>query len=240
MKRTVVVLFALLLLAGAAVASPVCVKAGLNVYIANYNTADLNNSCQIGDKIFYDFSFDSSLGQSLGPVPGPNPDEVGVNPDPGNGTTNPGLFFSSFSFLAYGGDTLDATIRYSVATVSGSSLIEDYTLEIAGAYIPLIEGLPALGPGIVTESFSNPELSLLNQVGLGGTTVVAHVGFTPFVSGTTVTTNIHMSLPASDEGYLTISAIREHFSEQIPEPYATVLIGSGLCFLGLRRKRVKR
>jgi hypothetical protein len=39
---------------------------------------------------------------------------------------------------------------------------------------------------------------------------------------------------------VTISAIQEHFSENVPEPYETLLIGSGLLFFGLWRKRVRQ
>jgi len=152
------------------------------------------------------------------------------------------LRVSSFGFLVYGGETLDATITYNVVTLSGASILEDYSLNMAGAYVGSTPTLGAnQGTGTVTESFSSPTgSSLVDQVVPGGvSTISGHLAFSPYFSGTTVTTTIHMVLPESDPGYITISAIQEGFSEQLPEPYAVVLIGSGLCFLGVCRKRVK-
>jgi hypothetical protein len=84
-------------------------------------------------------------------------------------------------------------------------------------------------------------MSLLASFGPGAAHInSAHVAFTPFVSGTTVTTRIQLTNPITSADIVEISDIQEHFSEQIPEPYQTVLIGSGLLLLGLRRWRVKR
>jgi hypothetical protein len=46
-----------------------------------------------------------------------------------------------------------------------------------------------------------------------------------------------MHLQSQGTDIVSISAVQEHFSETVPEPYETVLIGSGLLFFGLCRKR---
>ena len=232
MKRILIVPLALLFAAGSALASPLCGSASLSSYISAYGTNDVTNACQIGDKLFYDFSYS---GSTLAP------DSSGITVDLFAGATpaDPGLSFGSFGFAVYGGQTLDATITYSVATVSGSSLLEDYSLDIAGAYF---DGSAITGIGSVTESFSNPAVGpLVDAIVPGGVNSVSGaVIFNPHVSGTTVTTAIHMTLPETDEtGFITISGVNEGFSEQLPEPGVVVLIGSGLCFLGLRRKARK-
>jgi hypothetical protein len=226
-----VVPFALLFLAGSAAASPLCAPVGLDQYILNNST--LASACQIGDKLFYNFSYSSSL--NTVPGGGPATTAVLVLPDPGDGVTNPGLIFSSGGFIVVAGQTMDVTLGYDVRTLSGSSLMEDYTLTMAGQHFG------ADGPqfGTVTESFSNIPDQLLTQVGLVTPDIgLAHLDFVPFVSGAHVTTQIHMQ-SASNGSIVTISAVQENFSELIPEPYSTVLIGSGLVLLGLRRIRVK-
>lgn len=226
MKRTLIVPLALLFLAGSAVASSVCTLAGLDVYVASYNGQ--NNACQIGNMFFYDFAYIASYDAGAAPLAS----QIRIRPDAANPITNPGLIISSGAFSIFSG-MLDATITYSVATVSGSALLEDYSLLIAGSHPGSLPGY-----GIVTASFSNLEGSpLVTSFGPGDSSVTsAHVAFTPFIPGTTVTTRLQESSGVGD--FVTISAIQEHFSEQIPEPYAAVLLGSGLVLLGLRRKRV--
>ena len=226
MKRMLIVPVVLLFLAGSAVASPLCAdEVGLSAYVANYQ--GFANACSIGDKLFYDFTFDGNFGS-----------QVQVLPDPGDGLTNPGLSFSSGFFAVDPGQSLDVTLTFKVATLSGSALMEDYSLSIAGGNYDTTSA----GVGTVTESFSNPSgTSLLASFGPGAAHInSAHTEFTPFISGTTVTTHIQLSDPRGSSDIVEISDIQEHFSEQIPEPYETVLIGSGLLLLGLRRRRVKR
>ena len=225
MKRTYVVPLALMLLAGIAVASPLCEDGGgLDSYIANYN--GIGNACQIGDKLFYNFSVSNSI----------DPTSVVILPDPGDGITNPGLAFSSGSFSVDPGESLDGTIQYSVATMSGSAVIEDYSLSIAvGNYDTF-----AAGTAVVTETFTNPVgTSLTTSFGpYAATNPTAHIAFSPFINGTTVTTRIQLFDPASSTDSVETSYIQEHFSEQLPEPGVTLLIGSGLLLLGFRRKTV--
>jgi hypothetical protein len=236
MKRTIVVPLTLLFLASCALASPLCTNVGLDVYVATYGTNNISNSCQVGDKLFYDFGFSATYNNGTPPVPS----DVTVIPDPGDGITNPGLVFSSGAFLAFPTDVMDITLTYRIATVSGTAAIDDYTLSMAGSHTKQPTGL---GFGSVTESFSNSPVGtpLLTTVGPDGTNInSAHVDFTPFVSGVFVNTLIHVESPATGNDWVTISAIQEHFSEEIPEPYEVVLIGSGLCLLGLRRRRATR
>jgi hypothetical protein len=232
MKSILVFSFALLILASCGIANPLCATGGgLDVYIASYT--GFSNACQIGDKLFYNFAYSASS-TPVGNEPATN--ETSVIPDPGDGFTNPGIIFSVGGFLTFPGETMDATITYSIATLSGSAIMEDYDLIMAGS------NSSSSGFGTVTESFSNvPVVSpLVATVGPGLAAVhSAHVNFIPWVSGTTVTTQIHLESPLSGGDLVTISAIQEHFSEAVPEPYQTILIGSGLLFFGLWRKRVK-
>src|ERR1035437_8126728 len=236
MKKTLLVLSILLIIASSGLANPLCTGgAGLDVYIANYQ--GFSNACQVGDKLFYNFGYSGSSVPS-GNLPPAS--DVAMGPDLGDGFSNPGLIFSVGGFVVFPGESMDATIVYSVATLSGSAIMEDYDLIIAGSHTAQPLGL---GFGSVTESFSNAPAGtpLVATVGPDGTAIVsAHANFVPWVSGTIVTTKIHLESPNSGPfDVVTISAIQEHFSEAVPEPYEAILIGSGLLFFGLFRKRVK-
>ncbi len=230
MKRIMLISLALLILAGSAAAAQLCGNVGFDQYIANYN--GISNACQVGDKLFYDFTYSAVFDSG----PGPDASELAVVPDPGDGVSNPGLIFSVGGFLVFPGDTLDAVITYSIGTLSGSAVIDDYSLSTAGSHTQST----GQGFGMVTESFSNNPAGtpLVTQVGPDGFSVTsAHVDFSPYVSVATVTTRIHLESPSNGSDIVTISAIQEHFSEKVPEPYPTVLTGFGLLLLGLRRKR---
>ena len=129
--------------------------------------------------------------------------------------------------MAFDGGSLDVTITYSIATGSGSAIMSGYSLTLAGT--------ATSGVGIVTETFSNSPAGtpLVTDLSANGT---ASANFLPWVSGTTVTTQLHLQSAGTDDT-VSISAVREHFLETVPEPYETVLIGSGLLFFGLYRKR---
>ena len=236
MKKMLLISMTLLILASGGVASTLCTNnVGLDKYIANY--AGIYNACQIGDKLFYDFSYSASSN----PVGNqPIASETSVVPDPGDGFSNPGIIFSVGGFLVFPGETMDATITYTVATLSGSSVIQGYALTMAGSHTAAPTGL---GSGSVTESFTNAPAGtpLVTSIGpLANNVNAASTNFLPWVSSTTVTTQIHLQSPNSGPfDTVTISAIQEHFSENVPEPYETLLIGSGLLFFGLWRKRVR-
>lgn len=221
MNKILLISLTLLILASAGVASPLCAGGvHLDQFIANYN--GISNACLIGDKLFYDFGFSSS--GSIATAAG-----TAVLLDPGDGVTDPGIIFSNGGFLAFSGQTLDITITYSIATNGGSAVMSGYNLTLAGSDTPT-----GVGSGIVTETFSNNPAGtpLVTAIGVNGT---ASASFLPWVSGSTVTTQLHLQSQGPD--IVSISAVQEHFAETVPEPYETVLIGSGLLFFGLYRKR---
>jgi hypothetical protein len=155
--------------------------------------------------------------------------------DTTNPNSNPGLVIQTGEFFLFGGDTLDSTISYNVATASGKALIEDYSLAIAGG-----NGNRTAGFGTVTESFTPAnDGPLVTGFGPGGAGVTsAHESFAPaYIVGTHVSTRIQENGGRTTSDQIDISLIKENFSEVVPEPYAAVLIGSGLVLLGLRRKR---
>jgi hypothetical protein len=238
MRKIVLLLVALMMLAGSAMASPVlCANAGLDVYQAAYT--GFSNACQIGDKLFWNFTYSASSSPDATAAPVAN--ETAVIPDPGDGVTNPGLIFSVGGFLVFPGESMTATITYQIATLSGSALIEDYSLLIAGSHTAQPNGQ---GTGSVTESFGNSPVGtpLVASIGPDGLTSLAgHVEFSPFVAGTTVTTLIQLQSPNDGlNDRVTISAIQEHFSETVPEPYESTLIGSGLLVLALQLRRARK
>jgi hypothetical protein len=216
----------MLLFATCAAANPLCVAGSLSSYIASYSTAD--TGCLIGNTIFYNFGFDGGTGSNV---------QIGASAS--NAYTNPGLRISSGAFSISAGVTgapkvYDANIWYSVMTLSGTAVLEDYSLLVAGSH-----DFPALpGSSIITETFSNGSTAPAMVVGYGPFNAVAataHEQFTPWLSRIDVNTHILENVGPGDS--VSISFIQESFSQTVPEPYGAVLIGSGLILLGMWRKR---
>ena len=235
MKKLLLISLTLLILASGGVASPLCANnVGLDQYIANY--AGINNACQIGDKLFYDFAYSASS-NPIGNEPLP------VKPRPTGSRRR--ILESGDHFLGRRFSGLPRRNhgchhhlyrRHAERVVRHSGL----RLTMAGSHTADPTGL---GSGSVTESSRNAPAGtpLVTTVGpLGSNVNATSIGFLPWVSSTTVTTQIHLQSPDSGPyDIVTISAIQEHFSENVPEPYETLLIGSGLLFFGLWRKRVR-
>ena len=206
MKKILLISLTMLILASVAVASPLCASGvHLDQYIANYS--GISNACQIGDKLFYDFGFSSSVPATVTAA------QTAIGLDPGDGVTDPGIIFSNGNFWVFAGETLDVTITYSIATNSGSAVMSGYSLTMAGSDTPT-----GMGTGVVTETFSNNPVGtpLVTAIGANGT---ANANFLPWVSGSTVTTQLHLQSQGTD--LVSISAVQEHFSETVPEPYET-------------------
>jgi hypothetical protein len=220
MKRMLIVPFALLLLAVSAAASPVCTTATLSQYVAT--------PCTIGNLLFSDFSLTVNTGSGI------LTSQVTVTPQTAS-PLDPGIRFSSMPISVSAGGTMDVTISYVVATLSGSALIEDYSLSgITGS-------AATNGWGTVTASFDNTVQQLLAGVGAFPGTPLSEIDLSTFANVVHVSTTIHVTKPSGTPpgGLASISIAQENFSEQIPEPFSAVLIGSGLVLLGLRRIRVK-
>jgi hypothetical protein len=224
MKKILLISLTMLILASAAFASPLCASGvHLDQYMANYN--GISNACLIGNVLFYDFNFSSSMPAAVTAA------QTGVVPDQGDGVTDPGIDFSNGNFRVNNGGALTVIITYSVATNGGSAVMSGYGLTQAGSQTPP----GGLGTGSVTETFSNNPTGtpLITSLGGSGT---ASTDFLPWVSGTTVNTQIQLQSQGTGD-IISISAVQEHFYETVPEPYETVLIGSGLLFFGLYRRR---
>src|SRR5258708_38649550 len=103
MKKMLLISLTLLILASGGVASTLCTNnVGLDPYIANY--AGINNACQIGDKLFYDFAYSPSS-TPAGNQPAAN--ETSVIPAPRVGFPNPGIIFSAAGVVAFPTHTID-------------------------------------------------------------------------------------------------------------------------------------
>jgi hypothetical protein len=214
-------------------ASPVCIDNNtLDQYIALGA-----GGCTIGDKLFSNFGYSASAVNTGAPAAS-QISVVGI-PGPGGGVINPGIQFSSGSWLVFANQTIDATITYTVSAPSGF-LIEDADLTMAGRV------QSGTGVGSVTESLFNggpiPGSPLVTNIAGAGN---AHLDFVGAggsdVSTLNISTAVHVQ--ANVPGRVTISSITENFSElqSVPEPVETLLIGSGFLMLGLLwRERIAR
>jgi hypothetical protein len=223
--RHVFVLFALLvLMVPACSGSSACLTNGsYQFYETNYDT--FANACSIGDKLFWGFALNNKTGNE------PAATGINVQPVPGDGFSNPGISFNAGGWTADVGFPIDAIISYDVATASGSPVIEDTTLTITGT----LTGAGSAGQVTETLTPSVPGSPL--TVFLPGPPVSAHIDFLSDEQAVFAVQNEIILSITSKSSTSHVSVVENQFSENIPEPAVTFLIGSGLMLFGLVRRR---
>jgi hypothetical protein len=225
MKRTLLTLIGVLMLASVASANPACVGASLATYISSYS--GYANACQIGDLLFYNFSWTPNGSSTV-----PAASSITVTPEPtGTGSLpGPGIKFNSALLTltaASSNPLIDVFLSYDVL-VTGPHAIDDYSLAITGSS-------NASGSAKVVETFSTPpSTTLITQYGTS-TVATASVAVSP-VASVHVSSEIIIAKPTT--GLASISVIREHFEEvNAPEPYSMLTIGAGLLLVGWKRRK---
>jgi hypothetical protein len=228
MKLSVLLVIVLAAFVSAAPAAPLCIAGGT---MASYEALG-SGGCVIGDKLFSDFKYGSTV-QGAGVAVLDT--QVFLTPvvtdiyNPG-----PGIIFSSANWVlsASGVDSLvDSSILFTVTVLSGEKNMEDGTLTLS-SFTPSGTGLADL-----TETISPSSIQL--QVDSGGP-LVSHAYF-PSTNTVSVAKDLFLFVPAGEpgSGSIQVNSFEEDFSEA-PEPMSMVLIGSGLLGLGFWRRRVVR
>ncbi len=235
MKRIVLIVAVLAALVNVASAAPLlCASATAAYYMTTYNS--LANACQVGDKLFYNFSYSGTSIGGLTPVDGSQVNVVGDSSNP----NEPGLIFSSNAWTVsspggtHGTLDLDSSISFTVQTVDNSAHITGASLDFTGAFT-----VTGIAGADITETVSPngvPPASSFHVDSSGP--ISTSVVFANPVSLVTVSKDLVVIIPPNQAGTATITSFREGFSENAPEPVGTVLIGSGLLALGLFRRRL--
>jgi hypothetical protein len=237
MKLLVLLAGMLVAFVGVASAIPLCTSIGVEspatvadyVALGSYNPQTGTGGCQVGDKIFSDFIYDSTSNILNGAVPAGN---VNVTLDTSN-AYNPGLIFSSIGWVVPAASStplsVDSSVSFIVTVLTGGHLIDDASLTLVSSTFS------GSGSGSITETLAS---GLQLVVRTGGQNV-SHVSFAP-ASSLSVTKDLLITVPGISpdrpSGSAQIFSFEENFSE-IPEPAGSVLIGSGLLALGFWRHR---
>ena len=210
-------------LCGLAAASPVCTNDdNLQNYINNYNS--FSNACLIGDKLFWGFQL-STGSNSIGAEPSAS--QVNIT-TLGADLSNIGIEFTTGGWVADVGIPIDQIISYNVATQSGQKLIKDSTLSITGtlngigASANLTETLtPAVAGSPLVATQASP---------------VSHIDFSSNLqTGFSISERLQLSTTSQT---VHVSVIENDFSQVIPEPFAGLMVGSGLLVLGIVRRKL--
>lgn len=209
------------------------VTCGDNVSLTTYLVSGY--SCQIGDKIFSNFTYTSSaFGGALAvPAAGVTVDTLGPA---GSGAslanTNIGLQFNA-GWNAGAGATTDSAIGFTVTVVGGATILEDFGLAQTSGVTPngsasVVEN--GCGPAPCTPS----QLAVMTfDFGGSDTQRTADTMFTPLGS---VQVEKDISVTGGTTGSAQLSLVADTFS-QVPEPVSVSLLGGGLALLGISRWR---
>jgi hypothetical protein len=228
--------FSLLAIAGLAAtamtafATPTCPDGGtLSTFLTH------GYSCQIGDKIFSNFTYVSSaFGGALAvPAAGVTVDTLGPHGSGASVFNNDiGLQFNA-GWNALAGQTTDSDIGFTVTVLGGAISIEDFGLAQVSGVLPngsasVVEN--GCGPAPCTPS----ELAVMTfDYGGSNTQRVADTMFSPRGS---VEVSKDISVTGGTTGSAHLSLVSDTFS-QIPEPMTVGFIGGGLALLGVARLR---
>lgn len=213
-----------------AFATPVCPDGGpLSAFLAS------GYSCQVGDKIFSNFSYVSSaFGGALAvPAAGVTVDTLGPVGSGASVLSNDiGLQFNA-GWNALAGQTSDSDIGFTVTVLGGAISIEDFGLAQVSGVLPngsasVVEN--GCGPAPCTPS----ELAVMTfDYGGSNTQRVSDTMFAPLGS---VTVSKDISVTGGTTGSAHLSLVSDTFS-QVPEPFSMGLIGGGFALLGVARLR---
>ena len=238
MRRIPVFLLVATALAGISFANPVCTGTLQNA-VTNYTS--LATACQVGDKLFYNFTYSGTSG-TANPGAAPSASQVNLANDASN-PNEPGLIFSS-SFWTVSGtpsptDTnfIDSNITFSVATFGLVPIMVDASLDFTGQFAVSGVGQAFIGETVTPAGGAGLGLTVDSSAGSSDV-----VNFAVPVATATVIKDLQVKIPRSTTGgpasTAAITSFREGFSEfSAPEPIGFLLIGSGLLGIGILRRR---
>ena len=223
MRKVFVVLAAILIGTWVGSAAPQCLEATMADYVALGA-----EGCQIGDKIFSNFTYTGSSGGGASAVLA-----AGLSVVPYFTPLNPGFMFSG-AWLVLTGETQDSHITYQVVVTGGGFPIHDISAELSGQY--------AQGSALVAvaEDVQPGNLSLGLLWGVGSQVWQDGVSFNPTMGPLFVSKDILLRGGAGPGSWAMVSGVFNRFSETgVPEPLTLLLMGSGLLGLGALRWRKK-
>ncbi len=220
MKKFLLVIGIVCLMATTASAAPVATVGTLQDYINGGSTG-----FQIGDKLFYDFTYVPS-GVGATPIPA-----TAITVTPITTPGDPGFQFNA-GWTAGPGQILDSFIGFQVKVLPGGNAINDVSASMDG-FATAPNGVVAVAETIdLNEKFVGTLLLHAN----GGTTDSNELTFAPTLGILGVYKDISVN---GNSGFATVSSVTNQFSE-VPVPPSALLLGSGLLGLvGLRFRRRK-
>ncbi len=200
-----------------------------NARSANVTLADLSvpgTSITYGDKVFYDFSDISQVGDLTVPL-----SDIYVVPVLINGDY--GIQFQSALWSLSGADqNYDLSVYFQVTTTSGLPLIEDNTLTVSG-------GVQNGGAFDIEENITDPDYhtlanSYVYENSIGGS-IQDHETFGGLYAVIDVDKDFAMSTGDNPLGEVSVSHFIQTFS-QVPEPSSALFLGLGGLVLACCRR----